>query len=485
MGKKLVLILLLVTLGWNINLPAKGHAGEEFFYAVEIKDGSTLNMKDCVALAFKNSPQIKRKKYELDIAKSNLGVAKSRYFPVISAGAGFYNENNSNRDYYEHYYRELPNVGVTINKMVWDFGRTTAYIKMEEFYKLGAEYEFIDSLCKTLFEIKIQYYNLLKAKALLEIERKNVELCELYVENAREDADLTTAKLNLSAAKTALMEAQTGVYNAQIDLSNSMYLDNQTEYDIINTPTFNYNEEFSNEYKKYHFSFSRDEAVQLAYDSSPDLMVLISTRDAMEQSLKFIKKTYLPELNANAGYGFNNTNMSSNNSFYVGVNLDSSVNLMELKHSIKGADAQINLAENEITLFKKDLYYEVKRSFNNFDKAERQISVSQLGAKQAKENLELVEKAYKNGRLNYVALQDARKDYINASTNYVDTMYNYNLALIGIEMAMHYHIADIHHKAEHAMSYHSESLINHLNEALGCSENEQSQKKTKKRKHDL
>ena len=60
--------------------------------------------------------------------------------------------------------------------MVWDFGRTTANIRMEEFYKLGAEYEFMDSLCSTLFDVKEKYYKLLKAQALLKIAENNVEI---------------------------------------------------------------------------------------------------------------------------------------------------------------------------------------------------------------------------------------------------------------------------------------------------------------------
>ena len=144
---------------------ASAHDDDEFFKPVEIKDGSSLSMMDCVASAFKNSPKIKRQKYNLDIAKSNLGIARSAYFPVISAGVGFHNENNSDNVYYNHYYRELPNVGVSVNKMIWDFGKTTSYIKMEEFYKIGAEYEFMDSLCSTLFDIKAKYYTMLRACA--------------------------------------------------------------------------------------------------------------------------------------------------------------------------------------------------------------------------------------------------------------------------------------------------------------------------------
>ena len=482
-GKRfLALIGIFLFAGCNIVF---AHADDELFKTVIIKDGSSLSMIDCVASAFKNSPKIKRKKYYLDIAKSNVGIARAQYFPVIGAGVGFYNENNSNSIYYNNHYRELPNVGVTINKMVWDFGRTTAQIKMEEFYKLGAEYEFIDSLCSTLFDVKEKYYNLLKAQSIMQVAENNVEINKNFVKLAKKNPDILTAKLNLSEAEVELIKAQNDYYNAKVDLNNSMYLDSQPDYSIENTKTFNFQNDYDyltnkepDAFSEYVFKFPRDKAVQMAYDNSPDLQVLISTKKAMEQSLVFIKRAYFPELSANAGYGYRNTNEASNNSLQVGVNLNSRVNLMELKHSIKGADAQVKLADNEIILFKKDLYYEVKRAFNNFDKTKRQIPIAQVASKQALDNLKTVEAKYKSGEINYVALQDARKDYISAVERYINSLYDYNMSLIQVEMAMHYHLVDIHHKTEHAMCYHSEELINHLNEVLGCDE-----KEVKKTKH--
>ncbi len=453
---------------------------DELFKPVEIKDGITVNVMDCVAVAFKNSPVIKRMKYNLDVAKSNVGIAKAQYFPVIGAGLGFYNENNSNGTYYNAHYRELPSVGVTINKLVWNFGKTTAYIKMEEFYQLGAEYEFMDSLCHTLFEVKEKYYNLLRAKALVQTAQNNVKINEDFFKLAKnkKEPDIKTAELNLSESKIMLIEAENNCKNAKIDLDNSMYLDSQPQFNINNTQTFGFDNDFAYS-MPYHvpkftpvvFNFQLKDAVEIAYNNSPDLTILEATRNAMIQSLLYIKRMYFPDLTANAGYGFNNTNTySTNNSFQVGVNLNSSVNLMELRHSIKGADAQVNIAENEINLFKKDLYYEVKRAFNNLEKSQSQIPVAQMGAEQALSTLNLVREKYVSGNLDYVALQKAREDYIFAVNKYINALYDYNMSLIQVEMSMHYHIADIHHKSEHAVHYHSSELIEHLNKALGCDE---------------
>lgn len=465
---------------------------DDLFKPVDIHNGSVLTILDCVSTAFKNSPKIKRQKYNLDIAKSNLGIAKSQYFPVINIGAGFYNENNSDNNYYNSHYRELPSVGVSVNKLVWNFGKTTAYIKMEEFYKIGAEYEFMDSLCNTLFDVKLKYYALLRAKALQLVAQNNVEINENFLKLAqtKRRPDIKTAELNLSESEIKLLEAQNEYKNAKIDLNNSMYLDSQPDYTIKDTHTFSYGNDYAYNEKSNRseafipmtFTFPLDKAVEIAYDNSPDLSVLVATKQAMEQNLLYIKRTYLPDLTANAGYGFNNSNQTANNSFKVGVNLSSSVNLMELKHSIKGADAQLSIADNEIELFKKDLYFEVKKALNNVDKYQNQIPTAKMEVEQSLENLHLVEEQYKSNQLNYVALQDARKDYNNALTKYIETMYDYNVSLIQVEMAMHYHIVDIHHKSDHAVHYHSDELIKHLNEVLGCDEKEV-QQKIKKKKH--
>ena len=91
MRKKILFSLLvsvIILSSSNINTFAHSAHDEhaELFKTVVVKDGSDLNIVNCVALALKNSPVIKRKKYELDLAKSNVGIAKSAFFPVIGAG---------------------------------------------------------------------------------------------------------------------------------------------------------------------------------------------------------------------------------------------------------------------------------------------------------------------------------------------------------------------------------------------------------------
>ncbi|MCQ2744134.1 MAG: TolC family protein, partial [bacterium] len=363
----------------------------------------------------------------------------------------------------------------------WDFGKTTANIKMEKFYKIGAEYEFMDSLCKTLFEVKQKYYNLLRTKAIREITLENIHMQKelgKIMEGKHPDSDNANVEMSLNTIQ--YISADDAYKNAKVDLNNTMYLDRNINFDIKQTDTFAYEvpddiKSWENKHKEHinhTFGFSREASPEIAYKNSPDLKVLIATRKAMEQSLKYVKRMYLPEINANVGYGYNHTIPTSNNSLMVGVSMDSSVNLMELKHSIKGADAQLNLAQNEIDLFKKDLYYEIQRAYNNIDRVEEQLPHARENVFFTKKLFEIALSNYKSNQneVDYVAVQDAKLNYINSNISYVEKLYEYNMALIQLEMAMHCHIVDIHHKSGHAIHHHSDELINNLIKALECKE---------------
>ena len=445
------------------------HDEHDLFNPPEVKKGAILTIQDCVSLAFKNSPKIKRKKYELDIAKGNVRLAQSRYFPVISAGVGFQYERNSNDIYYDKKYRDLPNVGVSVNKMVWDFTKTTSLIKMEQFYKIGAEYEFIDELCHTLFDIKGKYYNLLKDRAIADIAKENVELNKKFFDFAKGNIDRSTAKIYVNSADSKYINAQGDADTSRINLSNSMFLEDNVHYSIKPTPTFI---SYSDKIEPIDFPFDKNKALDIAYQNSPDLAVLKNTKNAMEQSLKYIKKQPLPELSAGVGYGLNNTNFATNNSLALGVNLSSSLNIMEEKYLIDNAKAEVNIADNEIELFKKELQFELYRAFGNVECYFDQLIEFQKEVKNAKQTLDLAFEKYKNNNLDYTALHDAIEDYIYAKEKYVLCVYNYNMSIIQTEMAMHYHMIDIHHKAEHAMHHHADELLEHLNDALNCNKKE-------------
>ena len=480
-------------------------------YAIEdgkIKKGETLSLADCVAVTINNSPMIKKYEYNLEIASSNVGIAQSAYFPTIGANAGFLQEYNTNKDYDDGAsHRYLPSVGAYLNQLIWNFGKTSALIRMEKFYKLAAEYQFMDSICNTIYHVKTQYFNVLRAKAILEIERNNVLINErnlarakkLYESGKKPKVDYVNALVFLSEAKMRLTDAKNSYDLAMADLGNAMYIAYAPDFQIEKVETFNYDDVYTPTYlidkSKYleeeddanlinvnyetriektelskikDLPFTLEESYNLAYKNSPDLWVLESTLNAMKESVNYIKRQYYPDLVGSLGYEFNNRNTQTNNNFNMGVNMVSAVNIKQQKHEVDRANAQVNLASNDIYEFKQNLYFEVKKCFLNVDKAATQVRASQVKVHEALENYELADKNYSEGKCDYIALQEARKEYNEAKTLHATMIYEYNIALAELEIAMHYHLDDLHSQAQHALHYHYKDLINKLEESLHC-----------------
>lgn len=462
------------------------HAG------VEIKDGSILTIRDCIEEGIKNSPILKEYAHRLEIAKSNVGIAKSAYFPEFGAGVGFKQDINSNKNEYFANYRELPTVGISLNKMIYDFGKTTAGIKTEEFLKIAAEYEFEDAVCQTVFEIKTYYYNLLRAKAEYEIQKTNYEIQKNIVKEIqnlvntgkKNKADLIAAKFALYKINTDLNEAEKRYKNSVEDLNNAIYLENAPSYSIYETETFTYNIAPQNVFKNIpkikqtkimkddtifqHPKITPNRAVEIAYKNSPDIKALVATRNSFEQSLIYIKRSYYPELNAGVGYDFLNSNKYNNNGFSVAVTIDSTINGMRQKYNLKGAKAQLDLADTQIETFKKNLYFTVRKNLTSVENAYKNLPLSKEEMKQAAEYFDITHKNYLANSMSQLDLETARAIYIKSLNDYINSQYRYNIELIKLEMSMHEHLIDYHDDAQHAADYHAGDEGNTLSKLIKC-----------------
>lgn len=457
-----------------IFLAINGTAG----YALEqmtIQKHAILNIDDCVNIALQNSPKIKKARYNYGITKGNLGVAKAGYFPTLGVGTGYnltgtYNEKNStNTDIYS--------AEASINQLIWNFGKTNANIRMQNFNRIASLYTFENVVLETIFEVKTNYYGVLAARAAVDINKANVQINErnyqrtkaYFDEGIKSKIDLVNAEVNLSDSKITLVNSQKLYQNAMVLLNNSMYVAFAPEYEIENTKSFNLEHNFASvnlekidesldlsevpkdidnafltskvekvnilgNYEFEPFPYKFEEAVKIAYKNRPDLKAYDATLKAMKESLKYTKREYLPEITAKAGYGFRN--QYSTNSLNVGVNLTGSVNAKAEKHKIDNAKLQVEIAENEIEMSKQNIYFQVQNLFVNMVQYEKQIPLLAIKVKETLENFELADGRYEVGLGDYIELQDAKVKYNNAQINYVQAVHNYNVARANLEKAI-------------------------------------------------
>ena len=293
-----------------------------------------------------------------------------------------------------------------------------------------------------------------------------------YDEGLKSKIDLVNAEVNLSDSKIGLIQSQNAYENSLVNLNNAMYIADSPSYHIegegfnlednvapvdlskiskkTSEQSVNLPKDISDatlvsaveklemltDYNVEKFPYSFDECIEMAYKNRADLKAYNSTLDAVKENLVYVKRNYYPEISANAGYGFRNTD--STNSFNVGVNLSSSLNIMAQKNQVDSAKYQVEIAQNSVNQLTQDIYFQVQNAYINMIELEKQIPLQGVKVRQTLENYELAEGRYYVGLSDYIELQNAKVNYNNAQNAYIETIYKYNVARAGLESVISY-----------------------------------------------
>ena len=440
---------------------------------VKVEQGSVLSIEDCIKIALNNNPSIKNAKYNWGISKANVNIARSEFFPTVGVGTG-YNYNNTDTKY-RNTNTNAYSVEATLNQILWNFGRTNAHIKMQKFYLIADKYYFDNVVRQTTFDVKQKYYEVLASRATVKINQAYVDINErnylrtkaYFEEGIKSKIDLVNAEVILSDSKISLIQSEKAYKNSLVTLNNAMYLKDAPSYSIASTEGFNLKDnvapvdltqitkssdeanhipvsvkdaklitsveklEVLTDYKTTDFPYTFEECVDMAYKNRADLKAYNSTLDAVKENLLYTKRAYYPSLSANAGYGFRDTQRT--NSLNVGVNLSSSVNIMNQKSRVDAAKLQVDIAENALNQLNQDIYFEVQNAYISMVDLQKQIPLLAVKVRQTLENYELAEGRYYVGLGDYIELQDAKVNYNNAQRSYIETVYKYNVARANLE----------------------------------------------------
>lgn len=447
--------------------------------------GVVFSIDDCVNYALKNDPNIRVKSDTQKAQKGAVGVAKSSYFPSLYGGTGYnivntkYSgdiSNTQNNNYY--------GLNLGVNQLIWDFGRTSAKINMNKFNYEASGYDLETAILSSIYNVKIAYTAVLAARANEDINERSVRINELnyqrtkamYDVGLKSKIDVVNADVYLTNAKIDLLTAQNQYQTALINLNNSMYYVNAPDYAIKDTETFNFQKNYSvkNEinvafdrknykedsveaelkdgailtsgiekrdilktYSFKPFDLSMQDAINKAYENRPDLKSLGLVQRASEESLKAIKRSYMPAVNASAGYQMANRSDYNTNavSIYAGIDLPT-INGLSIKYQIDQGKAYLDIATTNVDLLKKNIYFGVQNYYVNMKQLEKRIPLMSKKVEQTLENFELADGRYAVGLGDYLELQQAQTNYNNAQLAFVQSVFDYNKARYYLEKSM-------------------------------------------------
>ncbi len=447
----------------------------------EVNKQVEYSLEDCINIALANDPNIKLAKTQKDIANSQVGLAKSDYFPNLTIGNGFTSQHNKNSGRGGGFYNQggstssdnnYYQLNLGVNQLIWDFGSTIARINMQKYNRESVGYDLENTILNTVYRVKMAYFEALAALANQDVFERSVRINKLnydrtnalFKEGLKSKIDVVNAQVYLTDAKISLIDAQGQYQNALVNLNNAMYYPDAPDYTLKNTESFNFQrskpaqkqevnvstvkKSGSKEYEQtailtsgiekqdilqnYKFQpliMPVDEAIQKAYENRPDLKSLLMVERAQKESLKAIKRSYLPVLGANAGYNYRKNSDVSNTGFNVGVTLNfPTLNFMDMKYSIAQGKSYLEMAEENIDLSKKNIHFEVKNNYVNMVVLQKKIPLMAQKVQQTLENFELADGRYTVGLGDFIELQQAQTNYNNAQLAFVQAVFDYNVA---------------------------------------------------------
>lgn len=333
---------------------------------------------------------------------------------------------------------EHAGAGVTLSQLITDFGRTVNLVSSA---KLREKAENASALATTediVLATDQAFYNALQAQALLKVAQQTVntrqsvehQIDELAKNKLKSNLDLSFAQVNLSQAKLLQLDAQNNVDSTVAALTAILGFDKQVAYElsdedsILPAPPPDV-----------------DGLVNTALQQRPDLQAFNYDQQAAEKFQRAQRDLLFPTVSALGIAGstpvrpdcfggcFPNYFISS---WYGAIGVNMSIPIFNgFLYTAQASEANYRAkaaAENTRDL-RDRVVRDVRTAWLSANTAFQRVGVAAELAKEADLGLNLAQGRYNLGLGSIVELSQAQLQQTDAAISYVNSQYQYRLAL--------------------------------------------------------
>lgn len=406
---------------------------------VQMPDKSVLSVDDCIQIAVKNHPSIKASEYIVNSYRAKITESESSYFPQISLSSS-YSRNKSGAlivdgvklrsegDAADNY-----STGLSLRQNIYDFGKTPSFINVSKENLKVAEYNLLEEKLNVILNVKLAYYNYLKAEKLVELNKENVEKFKMHLDKAngfyragaKPKSDVTKAEVEFANARLNLIKAQNNLRIAKINLNNAMGVKNNRTYKPEDISVFE------------KIDMNIEDCINKALNNRPDILQIKLKENSAKEQIWIAKSDYLPSISGNASYNWKGQEfpLSSNWSFGISLNLPIFSGL-STNASVDSAESSLKNIEASKEGLELNIKFEVEQNFASLQETEEIYYISDKTVLQASENLDLFEGRYKSGLSSIIELTDAQVLLTNAKTDKIQALYDYKIAEAKLKKSM-------------------------------------------------
>ena len=406
--------------------------------------GNMLTLHDCIENALANNPSIRAAQEALNAELGKVTQATSPYFPQVTASTG-YSDSHARGGAFGETVTKSYTTTLSVNQVLYDFGKTGNALDSARFGTQSADKDIDRVVQEVVLNVKQAYYALLQAKKLVRVAKQTLMQTESHMKQAeaffragsKPRYDVTRAGVEVNSAKLSLINAENTVRLNTISLYTAMGLDPVRDVeieDVLSQPSA---------------LPTLDDAQAVALKNRPEMLKSEFDIQAAQSQVKTEQSSYLPTLSANGAYNWTHGTVLEGtfegipltgeiqDSWNAGVTL--SMPLFEgglTSGKVSEARANKHQIEAQRDKLRLSILFEVNQSYADLESAAARITVTDSSLKSAQESLELAEGRYREGVGPSIEVTDAQLADAKAEIDYVQALYDYQLAAARLAKAM-------------------------------------------------
>ena len=411
-------------------------------YGAEVQ----YNIDTLIEKALIASPDLNISQSSFQISQERSSEATSDYLPQVDlyGGIGLVGVTSS----VQSGDGRLLTGKITGSQLIYDFGKTGGNM---EFYSEESNATFAtynQDVSNKVNVVKRDYYDLLRKDHLIKVYKENVLLTEQQHKRAERyfTAGIKT-KIDVIDAKVRLIEAQIDLENGKFDLQLAYVTLDKTIGNLEETvegniyiPDVNIS---SGLYEKLpQETLKPRELVQFAFTHRQELKSFEHKIKSAQGKVSQERGDYFPGLYVGGDYTYND--VSEELQLFVpekqwNANVNLRWNLFGGMRTVaKTEQAKLSLLQQYSSL--DDAKLRIRQQTSNayiiLRKTDSNVELSEELVVAAKEKFEQAQQRYEHGLSDFIELQQARQDYINAQADLVSNFYEYYIALARLDRAI-------------------------------------------------
>jgi outer membrane protein len=397
-------------------------------------DTLTLNLNKSIEIALENNLGYKISQSSVELKEAQIEEAEGAKKINVKLKGGYIRMNEApdsesimegDFSYLFSSGQGIPQIAVSISKVLYSGGKFETFIEQAEADQSITLNDLEKKAQEVIYQVTQAYYGVLQAEGLKKVSEQAVTQINSHLETSQAllaegiiaPIDLNRIKSQLSNLKYNLIRAENGYELAIYNLNSVMGIDLETIVQLQNNLS----------YEPCEITLS--EAIESSTQYRPEINNVEQQRIIMEGMVDIAKSNKKPQVVVNLESGLSGWQVAVMGEvpiFDGGIN-DAKIRQAEINLS------QVDQSEKQVEQL---IEFEVRSAYLKMKEAEKLIKVTEHGIEDSMESFRIAQVKYNEGIATNTEVIDAQSALIEAETNHLNALYDYNTNYAALIKAM-------------------------------------------------